>query len=190
MQKLPIYNVVLNKCDGVVKMSLVDFPAVESDFLAFAKEGSAEMKFSLDEEQRIVFGCALRADFPIYRQGRDFAYYVVFNKETIKELYEKFMIDGMQNMVNLQHQVDVSGVYLIQSFIKNTEAGISPIGFEDINDGSWFVAYKVLNDKVWEDVKKGIFNGFSVELMAEMELMTDKNEEDELYDLIRKILND
>lgn len=159
---LPIYNIVLGNSPGVLKMSLVDSPAVMSDFIAFSEE--KEIKFSLNEDEHIVFGCALRADFPIYRCSKDVGeYYVVFSKDSIKQLYEKFMIDGRITDVNTQHKTDVEGVYMIQSFIKDTEKGINPIGFDEISDGSWFCAYKVLNEDVWNDVKAGKFNGFSVE---------------------------
>ena len=64
-------------------MSLVEFPAVEDNFLKFADE--QQMQFSVDEEQHIVFGVALRADFPIYRVSQSLGeFYVVFQPHTIK----------------------------------------------------------------------------------------------------------
>lgn len=169
MIKLPIYNIILGEADGIQVMSLVDCPAVECDFLKFDKE-EHKMNFSVNEEQHIVFGVALRADYPIYRYNKKIGeYYVVFNKETIKQLYEKFMTDGSVLNVNLNHKEMTEGVTLIQSFIKDTEKGINPVGFEDVADGSWFCAYKINNEEVWESVKKGDFNGFSVEGNFELE---------------------
>ena len=66
MKRIPIYNIVLGESSGIKKMSLVEQPAVESDFIAFEKQ-QEEIKFAYAEQQHIVFGCALRADFPIYR---------------------------------------------------------------------------------------------------------------------------
>lgn len=166
MKKLPIYKILIGEAEGIQKMSLVDTPAVESDFLKFEKQ--EEMKFSIDEEQHVVFGCALRCNYPIYRNSPVMGeYYVVFDADNINKMYEKFMCNP--NKVNLQHQVDTNGVYLIQSFIKNTAKGINPVGFEDIEDFSWFCAYKVENEAVWEMVKKGEFNGFSIEGTFELE---------------------
>lgn len=181
MNKLPIYNIVLGKSQGIVKMSLVDMPAVESDFLKFEKE--EQLRFSIDEEQHIVFGVALRADFPIYRVSPKFGeYYVVFSKETIKDLYEKFMIDQKFNDVNLNHETDTNGVYLLQSFIKDTDNGINPLGFEHIENGSWFTSYKIENEEVWQAAKQGKFNGFSVEGFFELEEPIKKDEIEELVD--------
>lgn len=186
MKHLPIYNIVLGDAEGINKMSLVEFPAVEDNFLKFADEH--QLQFSVDEEQHIVFGVALRADFPIYRYSPTMGeYYVVFSAETIKELYEKFMIDQNFNNINLEHYKDTKGVYLLQSFIKNTEAGINPIGFEHIENGSWFTAYKVENEDVWNDVKSGKFNGFSVEGFFELE---EPKQTNELEDLIDELLSE
>lgn len=186
MKKLPIYNITLGDAEGIKIMSLVESPAVEDNFLKFAEEH--QIQFSIDEEQHIVFGVALRADYPIYRCSPELGeYYVVFSKETIKELYEKFMIDQNFNNINLNHDTDTEGVYLLQSFIKNVNAGINPIEFEHIEDGSWFTAYKVENKQVWEDVKAGKFNGFSVEGYFGLERQEPK---DEIEELIDEILNE
>jgi len=182
MNRLPIYNIVLGEAVGIQVMSLVEYPAVESNFLAFDKQ--QEMKFAVNDEEHIVFGCALRADFPIYRCDKSGEYYVVFNKGVIKELYEKFLTENLMNNVNLNHDKDTSGVYLIQSFIKDTEKGINPIGFEDCADGSWFCAYKVTNEEVWKEIKQGKFNGFSIEGYFDLNL-----EKPATTDLIDEILN-
>ena len=184
MNKLPIYNITLGDAKGILKMSLVDNPAVEDNFLKF--EDEHQMQFSVDEEQHIVFGVAMRANYPIYRFSPSMGeYYVVFSAETIKELYEKFMIDQNFNNINLNHSKDTEGVYLLQSFIKNTEAGINPVEFEHIEDGSWFTMYKVENETVWNDVKSGKYNGFSIEGYFDLE-----QPKDEIEELIDELLSE
>lgn len=183
--KLPVYNIVVGEGTEIEKMSLVESPAVEVDFLKFSKE--VPIKFSVDEEQHIVFGCALRADFPIYRRDGEYEYYVNFTKDTINKLYQKFLITNKFNDVNLDHSVDTSGVHLIQSFIKDKSKGIDPVGFEDIADGSWFCAYKVVNEEVWKEVKEGKLRGFSVEGLFSMVEVPNK-ESDEIDALIDDIL--
>lgn len=183
MNRLPIFNIVLGDAEGIQVMSLVEYPAVESNFLAFSEQ--KEMKFSVNEDEHIVFGCALRADYPIYRLDRRGEYYVVFTKEVIKQLYEKFLTENLMNNVNLNHDKDTTGVYLIQSMIKDTDKGINPIGFEDCADGSWFCAYKVTNEEVWTEIKQGKFNGFSVEVFCDLERHIEEEQ-----DLIDEILNE
>lgn len=162
--KLPVYRITKGTID---KMSLVEFPAVEENFLCFTKD--SQLQFSVDEEKRIVFGVALRADYPIYRVdnlGRE--YYVVFEKEAIEELMLNFLT-STNNAVNLEHTYDTDKVKIVYSFIKDTEKGLNPINFTDVEEGSWFVGYKILDDALWQQCKNGEFNGFSVEGMFELE---------------------
>lgn len=181
--QIPIFNIALGNSKGLCKMSLVQTPAVDVDFMAFKEQ--EPLKFSVDEEQRCLFGCALRADYPIYRCDEVYGeYYVVFSKETIRQLYEKYMVDGLNNEVNLEHKMDTNGVYMLQSFVKDSEKGINPVGFEQVADGSWFVMYKVLNDDVWAQVKDGQYNGFSVEMFGIIE----KPKVEEEKDLIDEVL--
>ena len=112
-------------------------------------------------------------------------YYVIFNKDTIKQLRDKFMQEKRTDLVNLEHSKGANNIYLIDSFIKDTSKGISPAGFEDIEDGSWFVSYKVDNEQVWNKIKSGEFRGFSIEGVFEFAPVEHK---DELEDLIDEIL--
>lgn len=166
-KNLPIYQAVIDdENSGMYTISLVTNPAVESNFIYF-NEQKKPMQFKVDdEEKRIVTGVVMRADYPIYRIGMSgFEYYITFSKETIEIMVEKWLKEGFQSNVNLQHNPDayVGDVLLKEVYFKDIERGINPEGFEDIEDGSLFATYHILNDEVWESVKKGEFKGFSLE---------------------------
>ena len=57
----------------------------------------------------------------------------------------------------------VDGIELVQFFIKDSEKGITPQGFEHVSDGSLFAEYQVTNDDLWNSIKEGVFKGFSLE---------------------------
>jgi hypothetical protein len=127
-----------------------------------------EFKFKADKEKRIISGAAMIANLPIYRKRKDGSgYYVMFKAETIKSIVEKFFRNQYSNNFNIMHRKNIlaEGVYLIESMIIDSERGIkTPLGFEELSEGSWFISCKVDNDKVWDDyIKTGVFNGFSVE---------------------------
>ena len=194
--RFPIYKIYIDDTvSGVEKISLVKYPAVESNFLSFDEEHPEKaFRFEADEEQHIIFGCAIRADFPIYRRDTDRGeYYVVFDKETIKNINERFAKDGNFNQVNLDHSEDTDGVYMIGMFIKDIENGIDPKGFEDIEDGSLFTSYKVENEDVWDKVKDGSYLGMSVEgcfKLLEMPTQEQMSEvQDEFDEFITELLN-
>ena len=162
----PVYEaLVTDEETGMLRISLVDFPAVESNFLAFAKEGEkARLYFVKDEEKRIVRGVVMRADYPILRRNGDYEYFIVFRADTIRAMAEKYLAESRQNAVDEMHNHEnVDEVKMVQYFIKDTAAGIAPAGFDEIADGSLFAEFHVLNDEVWAKVKDGTYRGFSLE---------------------------
>ena len=163
----PVYEALVTSEDaGMLRISLVDLPAVESNFLAFAKEDGepAHLYFVRDEERRIVRGVVMRADYPILRRNGDYEYFIVFRADTIRVMAEKYLAESRQNNVDEMHNhAEVDDVQMVQYFIKDTAAGIAPAGFEDIADGSLFAEFHVLNDEVWAKVKDGTYRGFSLE---------------------------
>lgn len=163
---IPVFQALVNDADtGMFKISLVDDPAVQSNFQAFANKKPV-MYAVEDESKRLVLGVVMRADFPIYRRDDSMGeYYVVYSADTIRTMAEKYLVEGRQNDVNLMHAEgsDVSGVDMVQYFIKDTEKGIIPAGFDDIADGSLFAEFHIVNDEVWDAVLDGTYKGFSLE---------------------------
>ena len=159
---VPVYSAIVTDDGlGMEKISLVDDPAMESNFQFFANEED-RFKFSVqNEEQRHIFGVIIRADHPVFRLSAEgFPYYVTFSKETIKTIVQKYFREGKQNNFNLMHTpgTDVDSVEMLQAFIKDKERGIDPKGFEDIEDGSLFGEFKVLDDTIWEDDRNKFYN--------------------------------
>lgn len=191
MNNFPIYNITLEgESNGVFAVSLVDRPAVDSMFLTLSEQETIQL-MKTDEEQHIVYGCILRADYPIYRHNEQFGdHYIIFSKETIKQIAERFMKDQNGQNVDLNHDFKyIDNVYLTQLFVKDIKAGINPVGFEDIADGSLFGQYKIEDEKVWEDIKLGKFKGFSIEGNFQQELMMNKEEKkDSFNDWIENII--
>ena len=155
--------------EGLQAIALVDSPAIGLNYQAFAPH-----KFEvINEEKRIVMGAAMIPDLPIYRRDERGEYYAIFKKETIKALVQKLFKENKHNVFNEQHNAFkiLDDVYIYQSFITDAELGISaPSGFENVADGTWFIAAKVENDEAWAKVKKeGILKGFSVEGVFDLE---------------------
>ena len=163
---IPVYQALVDGADcGMLRISLVDDPAVQSNFLAFKKQEPRRMQaYSIqDEDKHLVLGVVMRADFPIYRRDGDFEYYVIYKADTIRAMAEKYLAENRQNLVNIMHEdgTDQEGVQMVQYFIKG--AGISPDGFDDIADGSLFAEFHVTNEDVWTAIKEGTYKGFSLE---------------------------
>ena len=130
----------------------------------------------------------MRADFPIYRiTNSGYEYYIEFGKDTIREMAQRYLQDGLQNTVDTMHNHQLEdGVFMQEMFIKDVNGGINPVGFENVEDGSLFAKFKVENEDIWNEVKEGTFKGFSIEVFCDVEEVISP-EEAEILDLINKI---
>ena len=165
MEKLPIYTLEINGEDtGVDAISFVESPAVEVDFLMF--EQQKPIQFQFDSSQYIVTGVAILTDTPIYRNNKVYGeHFIVFTKEVVKKIVERYSKNNLLNSVNLQHRDDqfVDGVTMIESYFVNRERGIVPTEFSNVPDGSWIVSFKVNNKEVWNKMLEKELNGFSIQ---------------------------
>jgi len=138
----------------------------ESKVNSFKKNDMSLQKFAIDsEEKRIVIGPAMVPDLKIYRKDKEGnPYHVYFSSETIKMIAEKYMRNKYIDNNDENHDgTAVKDVYVIESWIKESDEDKSTkYGFGDLGIGTWFVAMKVKNDEVWNKVKRGELNGFSV----------------------------
>lgn len=164
---IPVFKATIEEeQDGMQRVSLVSDPAVDYAFLKFGRERQAVRLSVADEEKRMIYGPILRANMPIYRYDPQFGeFFIVYTPELIRRMAEKYIAEGRANAFNLQHEdgSDVEGVQMVQYFIKDSARGIAPAEFPEVEDGSLFGEFHVVNDEVWEGVKRGEFRGFSLE---------------------------
>ena len=152
-----------------------------------------KQSFSIqDEEERIITGALMLADTPIYRNDGNGEYYVVFGKDTIKKIAQKYFKKGYQNNVNLMHDSGqvMYGVTMFESWIVDEKRGVKPMkGFEDVKEGSWFGSFKVENEEVWNMIKEGKVKGFSVEGIFNYSKPITKEEKmmDEIIEILKQV---
>jgi len=162
-----IYEMIIEDAltDGIFAISLVDSPAIMEDYILLSKDNKIRIEIKLDklvdEKRHVVSGPILVPDLVIPRKGYD----IVFRKETIRKLSEKFMIENLKDNVTLQHQVSVNKVNMVESWIvedtKNDKS--SYYGYE-LPAGTWFGTYKVNDEELWQEyIASGVLKGFSVE---------------------------
>lgn len=165
---LPVFEARMTSENcGVLRVSLVDDPAVEADFVAYDKQERKALYKITDEDKKRIFGCVLRADYPIYRRDDENGeYYIIFRADEIRAFAQKYLAEGRQNEVDLEHDYkSIDGAEMVQYFIKDTDGGVAPSGFDEVADGSLFAEYQITDDDLWERIKDGEFHGFSVEIV-------------------------
>lgn len=146
--------------DGVNIISLVEFPAVERNFIQLSKE----VKLSLNEEKKELLGVALIPNMPIYRRDEQGEYYITFSAESIRKIAIDFYRKLNVNMADVEHNHNIqNGITYFQSMIIDKEQGICPKAFKDLPNGTWIVGCKIDNINVWDAVKNGNVKGFSID---------------------------
>ena len=149
---------------GIQAISVVESPAIEEDFVALKDEQPKIELKTIDKEKRILMGAALIPNKPIYRRNGEDEYYIYFSQDTVRKASELFFINGNQNKATLEHQMDVQGTSVVESWIIEGEQDKSRMYGMDLPVGTWMVSMKILNDELWEGyVKSGKVKGFSIE---------------------------
>ena len=151
-----------NEVNGIDAVSIVENPAIESDFIALADQ---EIKLAkVDDEKRILMGAALIPNKPIFRKQGEEMFYVYFSKETVRRASELFFMNGNQNNATLEHQMSINDLTVVESWIVEGEQDKSRLYDLEVPVGTWMISMKVENDEVWNDyVKSGKVKGFSIE---------------------------
>ena len=151
---------------GIEAISIVDKPAIQEDFIALSKQDKVQLA-DVDTDKRILMGAALIPNKNIYRQDseEEEGYYIYFSEETVKKASELFLIEGNQNKSTLEHQAELSGLSVVESWIVEDEVHDKSRKYGlEMPVGTWMVSMKVNNENVWQDyVKTGAVKGFSIE---------------------------
>ena len=182
-KQYPIYFMELRDGEiqyGLNDVALVDKPAYETMFLKF-KDDTANIKFAVqNEEERIINGPVMIPDKLVARMENGQPFFVAATRETIFAASQKFARENRNNNIKLTHdtQNNTEDVFIFQSFVTDERWIDKVVGFEDQPLGTWYITCKVLSDKVWEQIKAGTFNGFSLEALFKMKPVTVLNESD------------
>lgn len=147
---------------GIEAVSIVESPAIESDFIALADQ---EIKLAqIDEDKRLLMGAALIPNKPIFRKNGEEMFYVYFSKDTVRRASELFFMKGNQNNATLEHNIDVKNLSVVESWIVEGEQDKSRMYGLEVPNGTWMISMKIENDEIWNDyVKTGKVKGFSIE---------------------------
>ena len=171
--KLKKYKVKAGGSD-VYAISVVSQPAVESSFVALAKQEKPKPVYLSKDDKHMLYGVILRADFPIYRAYGDEEFYIEFDGEAIERLERKYMKNFAQRNWTTEHLNLAEGLTLTESWIvTDLEHDKSKaLGLEGVTVGSWVGGCLVDDNEIWAQVKEGTYTGFSVEAFCDLEDIT------------------
>lgn len=176
MDKLPLFDISLEDiAQGMYKISLVDKPAIEEDFIHFNEVEKVQM--FADEKKKEVVGPIMIPNKEILRFSPDMGYYYVrFTAETIQEIMYKYSKEGLFNAFGINHQNDTDDVVMLEVWTKESDNDKSKDYGYNLPNGTVFVKAKIESDELFTAIENGEINGFSIEIKADIK-PTINNEE-------------
>jgi len=137
---------------------------------------------------------ALVPDKEIYRRNGEHEFNIVFSKDTVKKASELYLKRLKNNNATLEHEEDVKGVSVIESWIvEDVKKDKSALYNLNAVEGAWVVTMKIDNDEVWQDVKSGKYLGFSIEGFfsdnSQEEMSQEEIDANKMFEEIEAIIN-
>ena len=197
--ELPVYEITIEDDDnsGIRFVSLVDMPAIEVMGMAFTSE-QKKYQFKENRDKQIIVGPAMIPNKKIIRKDDDGnKYFVVFSKETINQMVQKFNSNGSNRRINMDHTNRMVDAFIMESWIiEDQYYDKSRIYGFDLPEGTWMISVKIEDEQFWKDEVLDMGRlGFSIEgLMGQkptemsMDELIDSLSEDEILELFRPLI--
>jgi len=180
---IPIYKIMLTDAESI-EIALVDEPAIEVDFLKFNSE---QIKLEFNEEKMMVKGAVMIPDKMLYRNDMLGERFVVYDANEIQKAAILFLKNGMK--FNKSHSDIQASLDIVESYIATETNELN------VPVGSWIISAKVKDNALWQEVKNGTFNGFSLqglfsnELIGTQELQFNKDEKMEFKEKLQAVID-
>lgn len=175
--------------DGIEAISLVDRPAIESNFITLAKEYEMNLA-EVDKEKKILMGPALIPNKMIFRKDGESKYQVFFSESTVEQASQMYLQNGNQSNATLQHKTKIEGMSLVESWlITDPDMDKSKSYGFNLPKGTWMVSMKADNEQIWAKAKSGEIKGFSIEGYFADKLSLELLPEIKDEELVSQILN-
>lgn len=116
--------------------------------LGLDKEAGVDsLTMKADEEHQVVYGV-------VYAPNIVDTDWETMTADEVQDMAWRFLATQEPDNIDLQHNLKKSGCYVVESFLARP-------GDPDFPEGSWVLGVKCPDD-IWEQVKNGTFNGFSL----------------------------
>jgi hypothetical protein len=153
---------------GVFRMSTVESPAIGATLVMFDDE-SKLLEFA-DDEKQIIYSVAMRPNINIARKNINGEPAMVFyTEDTVSDLQQNFFKNNSHNGATINHDKNIrNDIYAFESWIvADPEKDKATLLGMQVEKGDWVLGQKVDNPEVWQDVKSGKLQGFSIEAYLE-----------------------
>jgi hypothetical protein len=106
----------------------------------------------IDRDEQLVTG-VVYSPFVLDTHGH------YMTTQEVKKTAHAFLAKGLQHQVDLMHDNEVIAAVIVESYIQKEDDDFAPAG-------SWIATTKIHDPVVWQKVKKGELNGYSMEIRS------------------------
>lgn len=164
-RNLKIYKIIPQD-SGLTAIAITDEPATEDYFVAFSSE---EVSLQFSEDKRIITGVVMTPGKLIYRNHPKLGeFYATYDEEGVQRAAELFFKNF--NKFNVEHSKTIADITPIESYFSKGEDGNVK--------GTWIMTARVNSDKLWDEIKKGNFSGYSFQanfMLDEVQMFSKQN---------------
>ena len=138
---------------GIDAISLVETPAIESNFIALSKQKHELYLKEINAEKKILMGAALIPDKSIYRRNdKGDEYYIYFSKNTVRQASELFFKKSNHKNATFESWI-----------VEDSKKDKTALYGLDVPVGTWMVSAKIDDQELYNKAKSGEIKGFSIE---------------------------
>jgi len=107
----------------------------------------------VNAEKKIVYG-------EVYAPEIIDAHGHTMSAEEVEKMAHLFLLEKKTDSIDIMHNNKPAKASAVESFIARE-------GDTEFTPGSWVVATKIFDDELWEEIKTGKYNGYSMEILVE-----------------------
>ena len=162
-----LYKVILDpkKKKSMGKVSLVKNPAIQTMFVKMSEDIIEDIKLYFNDDKMIVAGPVLIPNQKIWRN--EIEGYITFDVETINILQSEYSKNNDLTALNVEHSSQNVDGYVKESWITGSIDKSQELGY-DLPVGSWFMITQITDPMLWNKIKSGEINGYSIEALVDL----------------------
>jgi hypothetical protein len=165
---MKVFEMFLNEEElefGMKIVSIVEDPAMDSEYVMLAEQ-SEQVELAAVEDEQMLYGAIMIPNKRILRMPKEGEpYFVTFSANTIKQTARRFMKQGLQGNVDMEHSRDIiDGATVVEAWLvtdpnndKSNALGI------DVPEGTLMVGTHIEDKEQWVQLKDSKKTGFSLD---------------------------
>ena len=138
----------------LLNMFIASLDSTESNVTKSVVHSDMRIK-KLNSEKQIVYG-------EVYAPEVIDSHGDIMDASSVEDLAHNFLLASKNHNIDVMHNNKPIQASVVESFIARA-------GDPDYVEGAWVVATKIFDSVIWDGIKRGLYNGYSMEALVNKE---------------------